>query len=97
LVLTPKYPNPSPAKDAVWIPYVISADAEVDIRIYDVSGEKLLDLGPVFQLRGANERRWDLVNAAGSQVASGIYLCRILARSRQGEEQTAWVKCAVSR
>lgn len=97
LLLTPRHPNPSPAREAAYIPYVISADAEVDIRVFDVSGELVLALGPVFQLKGARERRWDLVNSAGRRVASGVYLCRIIARSPQGDEVDAWVKVAVSR
>jgi flagellar hook assembly protein FlgD len=95
--LTPKPPNPSPAKDAVWLPYIISADADVDIRIFNVSGELVLALGPVFQTAGAHERKWDLHNQAGTRVASGVYLCRIIAKSRRNEEADVWVKVAVSR
>lgn len=97
LLLTPKHPNPSPAKDAVWIPYVLNTAAEVDIRIYDVSGELLLALGPIFQSAGAQERRWDLMNKAGTKVASGVYICRIVATSPAGETDDAWVKAAVAR
>jgi hypothetical protein len=97
LLLTPKSPNPSPAKDAVWLPYVISTAAEVDIRVFDVSGEKILDLGPLFQQAGVHERRWDLANAAGARVASGVYLCRIVATAPNGDSDDAWVKVAVSR
>lgn len=97
LLLTPKHPNPSPAKDAVWIPYVISTAAEVDIRVFDVSGEKVLDLGPLFQSAGPHERRWDLANAQGRFVASGIYLCRIVATAPNGDNDDAWVKVAVAR
>jgi hypothetical protein len=97
LLLTPKYPNPSPAHDSVWIPYVLTTAANVDIRVYDISGELVLALGPVYQKEGPNERRWDLVNKAGTQVASGIYLCHIVAQSPAGEQDDAWVKVAVTR
>jgi hypothetical protein len=97
LLLTPKYPNPSPAHDSVYLPYVLTTAANVDIRIYDVSGELVLDLGPIFQQAGPNERRWDLQNRAGTQVASGIYLCRIIANAPDGESDEVWEKAAVTR
>lgn len=97
LLLTPKYPNPSPAHDSVYLPYVLTTAAEVDVRIYDVSGELIMDLGPIFQAAGNNERRWDLQNKAGTQVASGIYLCRIIATAPDGESDQVWEKAAVTR
>lgn len=97
LLLTPKYPNPSPAKDKVWLPYVLSADADVNLRIFDISGELVLEMGSLFEQAGAHERQWDLHNQAGTSVASGIYLCHIVAKSKHDETDDAWVKVAVSR
>lgn len=97
LTLTPKHPNPNPAVDEVYLPFVLSTPAEVDVRVFSVAGELVRAFEPVPRDKGAHEQRWDLRNSAGTRVASGVFLCRIRARSPTGEEDDAWVKCAVSR
>jgi hypothetical protein len=97
LLLTPKHPNPNPARDAVWLPYVLSTEAEVDIKVFNVAGEVVRAFDPSPKPRGAHEQRWDLCNNAGNPVATGVYLYRIRARTRFDEEADVWMKCAVSR
>lgn len=96
LALTPRRPNPNPARTAAWLPYDLSAAAEVNIRVFDVSGELVRDLDPVQKAAGSHEAFWDLLNSKGQGVASGVYLCRIRA-SGNGESDEAWVKVAVTR
>lgn len=97
LVLTPKPPNPNPSGDGgTWLPYVLSRDAEVRIRIYDVAGETVRDLEPFPGRMGANEQFWDQRNSAGARVASGVFIVHIVATAG-GQFRDAWVKCAVVR
>jgi hypothetical protein len=97
LLLTPKYPNPNPGVTQMWLPYVLSTGAEVDIKVFDVAGELVRSFDPQTRSEGAHEEMWDLKNSFGRKVASGIYLYRIHAVSPRHEEDDAWMKCAVSR
>ncbi len=81
------YPNP--AKSQTKIRYYLKEDAEVNIRIYDLSG-MLVDefpgpgAGPTH-----NERVWKC-----SKFASGVYLCRVEAKSGN-ENQVVFFKIAI--
>ena len=70
------YPNPF--NPETWIPYQLTEDAEVTLRIYDAGGSmvRTLDLGR--QPAGGHVGRdgaayWDGSNETGEQVASGMY------------------------
>jgi M6 family metalloprotease-like protein len=69
------YPNPN-KENFTTIRFYLREDADVDIKIFDLAG----DLAKTFHTRGEgmtdNEISWDL-----SDVASGIYLCRVEAKS----------------
>lgn len=81
------YPNPA-ASQAV-VRYYLNYDAEVELRFFDLSG----NLIQTHQTKGFastdNEFNW---NCSG--LASGVYVCRIQARS-QGRSQTEFCKIAV--
>jgi hypothetical protein len=70
------YPNPF--NPETWIPYQLSQEADVTIRIYDISGRlvRSLDLGRrsaghyIIQPKAAY---WDGTNQLGEYVASGVY------------------------
>lgn len=97
LILTPKPPNPNPSDGSgVWLPYVLSRNAVVSIRVFDVAGERVRDLDSFNGLQGANEQLWDQRNAAGARVASGVFIVHITARA-DGQVDDAWVKLAVAR
>jgi hypothetical protein len=97
LILTPKSPNPNPSDGTgVWLPYLLSRDAQVNIRIYTVAGEPVRDLDPFHGIWGANEEFWDERNKAGARVASGIFIGHIVARAG-GQYDDAWIKIAVTR
>ena len=74
--LLANYPNPS--NPETWIPYQLSAAADVSVSIYSVNGHlvRRLDLG--HQSAGVYRSRsraayWDGRNAFGERVASGLY------------------------
>ena len=88
-VLTPKetallanYPNPF--NPETWIPYHLSKDAEVTLRIYAVNGALVRTLALGHQPAGIYQTRsraayWDGKNAFGEPVASGVYFYTITA------------------
>ncbi len=81
------YPNP--AKSQTKIRYFLKEDAEVDIRVYDLSGMLVDDFAGPGQGRTHNEHVWDC-----SKFASGVYLCRVEAKSAN-ENQVVFFKMAI--
>jgi hypothetical protein len=69
---------PNPANPETWIPFELSQEADVIIRIYNASGLliRTLDLGHKaagFYTGRDKAAYWDGHNAAGESVASGVY------------------------
>lgn len=82
--LLENYPNPS--NPETWIPYHLTEEAEVIVRIYDIKGEliRILNLGhkPVGEyLDREKAAYWDGRNQHGELVSSGIYFYAIQAGS----------------
>ena len=81
-VLMANYPNPF--NPETWIPYHLSQDAEVVIRIYDARGRIVRTLDVGFQSFGHYANRdkaayWNGRNGAGELVSSGVYFYRLQA------------------
>ena len=79
-VLLQNYPNPF--NPETWIPYQLSEAAEVNITIYNVTGNivRVLDLGhqAAGYYRGRSQAAyWDGTNNLNERVASGIYFYQI--------------------
>jgi len=74
------YPNPNSGA-STKIRYYLNETAEVSIRIYDAAGMQVDSFSGPGQGGTANEVSWNV-----SDVASGIYLCHVKARS---EKQTS--------
>ena len=88
---------PNPFNPDTWIPYELSDDAHVVIRIHDVSGRlvRTLDMGyrPTGFYTNKNKAAyWDGKNEAGEQVSSGVYFYTI-----QAGDFTATRKMVVAR
>ena len=79
------------------MPFWIQADANVEIGIFSVAGEKVRVLDQFQARAGVNEEFWDERNAGGSEAASGIYIARIRALSTGGESQSVFEKFSLLR
>lgn len=84
------YPSPfDPHKEEIVIKYVLSHQARITITIYDLGG-KLIKTLIKEQERTAGEHindRWKGIDYAGQNLASGIYLCEIIAKNEYGEHR----------
>ncbi len=81
-VLLPNYPNPF--NPETWIPYHLSASANVTVRIYAADGRLVRTLVLGHQAAGIYESRsraayWDGRNQLGESVASGVYFYTLTA------------------
>jgi M6 family metalloprotease-like protein len=81
------YPNP--AKDQTKIRYFLKQNAAVNIKIYDLSGMLVDQFPGPGEGETHNEKIWDC-----SKYASGVYLCRVEAKS-EDENQVVIFKIAL--
>ena len=80
--LLPNYPNPF--NPETWIPYQLAQDADVTVKIYDVSGRlvRTIEVGhrPVgYHLTRERAVYWDGKNNLGENVTSGVYFYKLAA------------------
>ena len=80
--LLPNYPNPF--NPETWIPYQLSEQSDVTLRIYTLSGELIRTISMGIQQAGLYQDRshaayWDGKNEVGEPVASGIYFYEFIA------------------
>ncbi|MBI1930260.1 PQQ-dependent sugar dehydrogenase [Candidatus Poribacteria bacterium] len=75
--------RPNPFNPETWIPYVLSQDSDVRIRIYDLKGHlvRTLDLG--YRRAGwydssETAAHWDGRNELGDMVSSGVYVYHLV-------------------
>ncbi|MCS7052982.1 MAG: T9SS type A sorting domain-containing protein [Ignavibacterium sp.] len=83
------YPNPV-YESTTAIRFYVSEDATVNVKIFDLAGEKVDEL--VSTARGGfdNEIIWNV-----SSIQSGVYLARIEAKSNSGKTESTVIKIAV--
>jgi hypothetical protein len=75
LTLEPNFPNPFSTRTELNIG--VPADGDASVELYDVGGRRVLarDLGRLE--RGWRKVPLDAVTADGTQIANGVYLCRL--------------------
>jgi M6 family metalloprotease-like protein len=83
------YNYPNPAKDQTKIRYYLKENAEVNIKIYDLSGMLVDEFSGPGDGQTDNECLWN-----SSKFASGVYLCRVEAKS-ESENKVVFFKIAV--
>ena len=71
--------HPNPFNPDCQIRYALPNDADVNLSVYNVLGQKVRTLVDVFQAAGHKTVHWDGTDDIGNKMASGIYLYRIKA------------------
>lgn len=75
--LAPNYPNPFNGSTAIQ--FALPAEGEVELSIYDLTGQKVAALVAGRRGAGTYTVRWDGRDAEGDALASGVYLYRLRA------------------
>ena len=75
---------PNPCNPETWIPYSLTSDSSVTIRIYSASGQLVRELALGHRPAGTYTSRsaaahWDGENSEGEKIVSGIYFYTIRA------------------
>ncbi len=80
--LAQNYPNPF--NPSTTIRYALPEQARVNLSIYNMLGQRVAELTNDVQNVGFYNVVWDGRNAAGAQVATGVYFYRIVATPVSG-------------
>ena len=72
-------PFPNPAENAVFLNYELTEKSNVEIEVFNYSGQYLNTLFNGVQNIGNQQIKWDLKNKNGLSVSSGIYFISVKA------------------
>jgi hypothetical protein len=75
--LSQNYPNPF--NPTTTIKYTLKEDVKVSLKIYNMLGQEVRNLVDESQTAGLREVVWNGKNDFGQQVASGVYIYRMVA------------------
>jgi len=75
--LPQNYPNPFNSRTA--IPFRLATAGEVELAVYDMTGQRVALLVESRLLAGRHLASWDGVDDRGKPVASGVYVYRLRA------------------
>lgn len=85
------YPSPfNPKREKIKIRYLLANESSVTIKLYNKAGKivrKLIQSSYEYGKAGTNEIEWDGKNYAGETLATGVYICEIIANSSYGEQR----------
>ena len=74
---------PNPFNSTTAIRFVLPEDGEVQLNIYNLTGQKVADLAAGNFTAGAHTVRWDGRDDRGGELASAVYLYRLRAGAKQ--------------
>lgn len=87
LTLRQNYPNPFNA--ITQIRYELPEAAQVRISVFNMLGQEVRQLVEKNEATGVHQVKWDGYDKAGSDVPSGIYICRIQAVNQETRKSSA--------
>jgi hypothetical protein len=74
-LISQNYPNPF--NSSTVIKYAAPFDGHVELDVYNILGQKVVNLVNADRKRGDHFAFWDGRNSSGKECASGIYFCRL--------------------
>ena len=75
--LLKSYPNPF--NNTTSIQYWLDFPSNINISVFNIRGQRVTTLVNEPQPRGQHEVEWGGRNMAGNPVATGVYLCQLVA------------------
>ena len=71
------YPNPF--NPTTTIIYSLPEQSSVKLTVFDIRGQEIMNLQDEVKSQGNYEFQWNGVDQSGTQVSTGVYLCRLQA------------------
>ena len=90
-------PFPTPSNPSTIIPFALPVDSHVTITIFDILGREVRSLVNQDLRPNGYGAIWNGRNNAGNNVASGVYLYRLVATGVNGQSFTAIKKLTLLR
>lgn len=90
VVLYPAHPNPF--NPSTTIRYQIASRARVNLSIFDITGALVATLVDDEQPAGPHSVAWRAIDRRGHALASGVYLCRLVAGREQHAQKLVVLK-----
>ncbi len=78
--LAQNYPNPF--NSATTIEYALRSASRAVLEVYDLTGQRVLELVDHYHEGGRYQVTWDGLDEAGDPLSSGLYLMRLQALGR---------------
>jgi hypothetical protein len=88
--LSPAYPNPFGGQTTVE--YALTERADVRLSVYDVMGRRVAMLAEGARPSGVHSVTWDGTSDGGQQLASGLYLIRLVADGQMATSRITLVR-----
>ncbi|MEW6755636.1 MAG: T9SS type A sorting domain-containing protein [Candidatus Latescibacterota bacterium] len=88
--LSPGYPNPF--NGTTVLRFSLREPTAVELAVYSVTGQRVAVLVSGERPAGEHAERWDAQDAAGRPLASGVYLCRLVAGGQTHTRRMALVR-----
>ena len=79
--------SPNPFSQSTLISFTVSAEADVSIDLYNVSGQLVRTVFSGRAAAGQQSIHWDGKDSRGARVARGVYFCRMSAGSFSATEK----------
>jgi hypothetical protein len=76
LELSLSNPWPNPASDVLHVAYTLPSAGPIQVDVYDVVGRHVRTIASGTQSAGRGELSWDLRDATGRSVRTGMYMMR---------------------
>ncbi len=84
--------GPNPFNPSTTVRYVLPADAQVTLAIFDVTGRRVRMLFAGRQTEGEHVATWRGVDDAGRALGAGVYLCLLVAGDQARTIKVSLVK-----
>jgi hypothetical protein len=84
-------PYPTPARHEVSFAVRVERAARIALRVQDVHGRRVREMGAVEAPGGPLTLRWDLTDDRGAPVATGIYFCQLVVDGQPVDARRALV------
>ncbi|MFH0989185.1 MAG: LamG-like jellyroll fold domain-containing protein [bacterium] len=83
--------HPNPFNPETIVQYALPTESNISMKIYNLLGKEIRTLLEDAQRAGFHFVRWDGKDRNGQQVASGVYLYRLIATSTSDEHKNPYV------
>ncbi len=89
--LHPAYPNPF--NPTTTIPFTLSKQSKVDIRIYNLKGKEVWSWGDNLEYGvGSHKVIWNAIDATGNQLSTGVYFIKLIAGEQVATNKVIFMK-----